>query len=87
MDPSKSQFTVSDDRTSFRAKRVAAEDVKSQFYPKFRRSNFFRAKGLCFVAPRWHCPAPQGRNRKEEEGARGQESKRAREQEGKGEKV
>ena len=47
----------------------------------------FRAKGLCFVPSRWHCPWPrlQKRNRKEGEGkrARGQEGKRARGQEGK----
>ena len=60
-------------------KRVATDTWKLQFYVSlnFTDRTSFRAKGLHFVAPRWHCPSPWERNRKEG-GRRRQEGKRAR---------
>ena len=75
-DPSKSQWRSN----LVSCERVAAEHWHRNFTAVFDDRTSFRAKGLHFVAPRWHCPPPYERNGKEGE-RRGQEGKRARRQE------
>ena len=81
---------VFDDQTSFRAKGLPRRMLNRNFTAVYDNRTF-RATGLHFVAPRWHCPAPEGRNRHEGERkgkkAKRQEGKRAREQEGNREKM
>ena len=56
----KSQFytTISDDRTLFRVNAWRWTLEIRNFTSAFEDRTSFRAIGLHFVAPRWHCPAP-----------------------------
>ena len=79
-DPRKRNFTavfgLFGDRTSFRAKGLRPDPAVLGFLAIELR---FVRKGLRFAPSRWHCPRAFKREIEKKERARGQESKRARE--------
>ena len=66
--------------------RVVAAHSKSQFYCSSWRSNLVSRERVAFRAVSLALPRAFKREKETKERARGQESKRAREQEGKGER-